>query len=43
LLYLNAGSVEDFIALLREAHARVTPSKEDNFLLSPALLFFSEN
>ena len=36
LLYLNAGSVEDFIALLREAHARVTPSKEDNFLLSPA-------
>ncbi|MEI7601853.1 MAG: hypothetical protein WCJ41_21370, partial [Aestuariivirga sp.] len=36
LLYLNAGNVEEFIALLRGSHARVVPSKEDNFLLSPA-------
>jgi hypothetical protein len=36
LLYLNATDVEEFVALLRQAHGRLVPSKEDNFLLSPA-------
>lgn len=36
LLYLNAETVEAFIALLREAHDRAISSKQDNFLMSPA-------
>ena len=36
LLHLDGASLEAFIAFLREAHARVVPSKTENFLLSPA-------
>lgn len=36
LLFLDAADAEGFIDLLREIHARSTPSKEENFLLSPA-------
>lgn len=36
LLYLEGESLDAFIAFLREAHARVVPAKQANFLLSPA-------
>ena len=36
LMYLNAVNVEEFVALLRDAHARAVPCKDENFLLSPA-------
>jgi len=35
-LHLDGTSLEAFIDLLKEAHARVVPSKQDNFLISPA-------
>jgi hypothetical protein len=35
-LYLDGTNLEAFVALLKEAHGRVVPSKQDNFLISPA-------
>lgn len=35
-LHLDGVNLDAFVALLKEAHGRVVPSKQDNFLISPA-------